>query len=105
MPKSVLRYQLDKDSTLVWKLPFTNLVPQIKWNVTQLLLGESNFYFFKDLYCARIGLYARFALQTKEGGKERASRSVKEEKLLPFNRSGVLFLVDPRLIWPNLKPV
>ena len=30
MPKSVLRYELEKDSTLNWKLPLTNVVPQIK---------------------------------------------------------------------------
>ena len=42
-----------------------------KWNVTPLLLGGSNFYFFTDLYCARVGLNARFALPTKEVGKER----------------------------------
>ena len=28
VPKSVLHYELDKDSTLNWKLPLTNLVPQ-----------------------------------------------------------------------------
>ena len=48
-----------------------------KWNVTPLLLGGSNFYFFTDLYCARIGLNARFALPTKEGGKERAFRPIR----------------------------
>ena len=31
MPKSVLRYELEKDSTLNWKLPLTNVVPQIKY--------------------------------------------------------------------------
>ena len=30
MPQSVLRNELDKDSTSIWKLPLTNLVPQIK---------------------------------------------------------------------------
>ena len=30
VPKSVLCYELDKDSTSNWKLPSTNLVPQIK---------------------------------------------------------------------------
>ena len=29
MPKSVYRYELDKDRALIWKLPFTNLVSQI----------------------------------------------------------------------------
>ena len=43
-----------------------------KWNAMPLLLGGSNFYFFIDLYCARIGLNARFALPTKKGDKERA---------------------------------
>ena len=37
VPKSVLRYELDKDSTSNWKLPLTNLVPQIKW----LMVDES----------------------------------------------------------------
>ena len=31
MPKSVLHFELDKDSTSNWKLPSTNLVPQIKY--------------------------------------------------------------------------
>ena len=44
----------------------------MKRNVTPLLLGVSNFYFFTDLYCAPIDLNAWFALPTKEGGKERA---------------------------------
>ena len=30
VPKFVLRYELDKGSTSVWKVPLTNLVPQIK---------------------------------------------------------------------------
>ena len=32
---------------------------QFQWNVTPLLLRGSNFYFFTDLYCARIGLNAQ----------------------------------------------
>ena len=30
MPKSVLRYELDKDNNSNWKLPLTIFVPQIK---------------------------------------------------------------------------
>ena len=30
LPKSVLHYELDKDSTLNWQIPLTNVVPQIK---------------------------------------------------------------------------
>ena len=30
VPKSVLCYELDKDITSIWKLPLTNLVPEIK---------------------------------------------------------------------------
>ena len=30
MPKSVVRYELDKDSTSNWKFPLTNVVPEIK---------------------------------------------------------------------------
>ena len=30
VPKSVLCYELDKDITSNWKLPLTNVVPQIK---------------------------------------------------------------------------
>ena len=37
VPKSVLCYELDKDSTLNWKLPLTNVVPQIK----KLMVDES----------------------------------------------------------------
>ena len=37
MLKSVHRYELDKDSTLIWKIPLTNLVPQIK----RLMVDES----------------------------------------------------------------
>ena len=37
MPKSVLCYELEKDSTLDWKLPLTNLVSQIK----RLMVDES----------------------------------------------------------------
>ena len=39
MPKSVLCYELDKDSTSNWKLPLTNLVPQIKSNWGQINSG------------------------------------------------------------------
>ena len=48
-----------------------------KWNVTPLLLRGSKFYFFTDLYCARIGINDRFALPAKEGGKERAFRPIR----------------------------
>ena len=41
-----------------------------KWNVTPLLLGGINFYFFTDLYCTCIGLNARFALPTL-GGRQK----------------------------------
>ena len=37
MPKSGLCYELDKDSTSNWKLPLTNVVPQIK----RLMVDES----------------------------------------------------------------
>ena len=37
VPKSVHHYELDKDSTSIWKLPLTNLVPQIK----RLMVNES----------------------------------------------------------------
>ena len=50
-----------------------------QWNVTPRLLGGSNLYFFTDLYCARIGLNARFALPTKEGCKERAFRPIRAQ--------------------------
>ena len=39
MPKSVLLYELDKDSTLIWKLPLANLVSQIK----RLMVDERSF--------------------------------------------------------------
>ena len=35
-----------------------------KWNVTPLLLGGGNYYFFTGLYCACIGQNAQFALPT-----------------------------------------
>ena len=37
VPKSVLCYELDKDSTSNWKLPLTNVVPKIK----RLMVDES----------------------------------------------------------------
>ena len=52
-----------------------------KWNVTPLLLGVCNLYFFTDLYCARIGINAGFALPMKEGGKERAFRPIRAHKM------------------------
>ena len=56
-----------------------DILGEYKWNVTPRLLGGSNLYFFTDLYCARIGLNARFALPTKEGGKERAFRPIRAQ--------------------------
>ena len=52
-------------------------IEMYNWNVTPLLLGGSNFYLFTDLNCTRIGLNSRFALPTKEGGKERAFRPIR----------------------------
>ena len=42
-----------------------------KWNVTPLLLGGSNSYFFTDLYCTRIGKNARLELLMMEGGQRK----------------------------------
>ena len=47
-----------------------NSSTELNWNVTPLLLGGSNFYFLTDLYCARIGQHARFALPTL-GGRQK----------------------------------
>ena len=74
IPFTFKKMELDSEA----QMPFTQLFQlNSKWNVTPLLLGGSNFYFFTDLYCARIGLNARFALLTKEGGKERAFRPIR----------------------------
>ena len=54
-----------------WTSRFMKKLESAKWNVTPLLLGGSNLYFFTDQYCARIGLNARFALLTKEGGESK----------------------------------
>ena len=50
-------------------------------------IRRSNFCFFTDLYCARIGINARFALPTKVGGKERAF-ILKKFIMALFNKGG-----------------
>ena len=43
-----------------FRVPVIQALVQLNWNVTPLLLGGNNFYFFTDLYWARIGLFVEF---------------------------------------------
>ena len=51
------------------------------------IMGKSNFYFFTDLYYARIGLNAQFALSMREAKKGHLVCRVKILTILIYNLS------------------
>ena len=61
-------------------------------------LGESNFYFFTDLYCARNGLNARFALPTLGGRRQKEGHLDQSGCKVLLENLQVLFKTDITLL-------